>query len=416
MAGTPEVAVESRAEQSQFAKLSPGPGMSASEVAANQRARFHAAMVQLVAERGYGKVTVQDLSRIAKVSTRAFYENFRGKEDCFVRTHELVVRRAAKHVLASQAGERDWRERLRLGFRAFVREFEREPQAARLAFVDAYLDGPAAQAQARKAELLFGTMLADSFSHAPDGLQVSTAVVEAIVTGVAEVARQHILAGKKRASSRLADELMEWVLACRERASGSFPAPIPIPSSTSAKLGPRSGTSDRDLCLAAVAKLAVAEGYSYLTVPRIRAAAGVSRQRFYEGFNGVDDCLLAAREEHLDAALANASRVSSSLPMRTGINTAVLALCAQFADNPALARLCFAVDCVGPHCLLEDGKSGVPVVHRIAEVLYGAKAARQPSVATQASAGMVWTVIGLRIFSKRQDALQGVALLLAALA
>ncbi len=400
--------------ESQFAKLSPGPGTPASEVAANQRFRFYAAMVQLVAERGYGRVSVQDLAGIAKVSTRAFYKNFRGKEECFIRTHELVVRRTAKHVLASQSGERDWRERLQLAFRAFVRELEREPQAARLALVEAYLDGPAARAQARKAELLFGAMLADSFGRAPNGPPVSSAVVEAIVAGIAEVARRHVLSGGQHSSSRLGDELMEWALTCRERAVGPLPVPLPTASSKAAVTELLPGTSDHDLSLAAVAKLAVTKGYAYLTVPRIRSAAGISRQRFDAEFKGAEDCLSAAREKHLDAALANGSRVRCSAPEEAGPGAAVLALCAQFADDPALARLCFAVDCIGPNYL--EGGGGVQAFDRVARALYGEEAAKRPSVAIQAGAGMVWTMIEIHSLSKHRDALKRAAPLMAALA
>jgi len=414
VAGSPEVAIKSNGKRQQFAKLRPGPGLPPSEVAANQRTRFHAAMIQLVAERGYGKVTVQDLSGVAKVSTRAFYENFRGKEDCFIRTHDLVVRRAAKHVLASQAGESDWRKRLQLGFRAFFRELEREPRAARLALVDAYLDGPVAREQARKAELLFSIMLAESFSHAPDSPGVSSVVTEAIVAGITGVARQHILSGKRRTPPHLADELVEWALSCHDRAVGPYPTPPSIPARTPATTQP--GTSDRDLSLAAVAKLASAEGYAHLTVPRIRVAAGISRQRFLGEFSGVDECLSAARDWRLDTALANASLARDLAPAESGTAAAVTALAAQFAEDQSLARLCFAVDCVGAHCLLEEDGRRATAVHRLAHVLYGPKADKLPSVAAQAGASMVWAMIGSRALSRRRHALQGLVPLLAALA
>lgn len=399
-----------------YEKLSPGPGMPASEVGAHQRSRFHNAMVELVTERGYAKIAVHDLVAVAKVSSRAFYEQFDGKEDCFLRTRELVVRRIAKRVIAAQAGERDWRERLRLGFKAFVRELEREPQAARLALVETCLDGLAVQAQTRKAELLFGAMLADSFSRAPDGPPVTSATVEAIVAGIAAVARRHVLSGKRRVPPRLADELMEWALTCRDRAAVPLAMHPPISSRkpTTEESGP--GTSDRDLSLAAVVKLATAGGYAHLTVPRIRAAAGISRQRFDAEFGGVDDCLSAARDERLASALADARHARDSVSGMAGTTAAVLALCARFADDPVLARLCFAVDCVGPRCLAEEGPCGTRAVDRVAEALYGEKAAKRPSVAIQASAGLVWTTIGTRALSKRQDALQRVAPLLTALA
>ena len=224
MTGMGEAALAPRAEssQAQFTKVSPGPGRQPAEVAAHQRARVHSAMIELVAQRGYGGVTLQDLASVAKVSSRAFYEHFGGKEDCFLRTQELVVRAAAKRILAAQAGERDWEERLRLAFRAFVREIEHEPAAARLALVEIYADGSAARIHARRAERIFESMLADSFRHAPDGIPVSPLASGGRVAGIATVVRRQLLSDEPKVSPGLADDLLDWVLGCRERAASSL--------------------------------------------------------------------------------------------------------------------------------------------------------------------------------------------------
>jgi hypothetical protein len=95
-------------------KLKPGPGQVASDVERNQRARIHGAMVEIVGERGYRAVTVRELARLAGVSTRAFYEQFEGKEECFFSTVDLIPQRAAGNVLMGQKAQDDWQERLRL--------------------------------------------------------------------------------------------------------------------------------------------------------------------------------------------------------------------------------------------------------------------------------------------------------------
>ncbi len=417
MAASPELtspAIAAEATAGVYTKLSPGPGRRADEVAAHQRTRFHAAMIELVAERGYADVAVHDLAERAKVSSRAFYERFCGKEDCFLRTHQLLVRRTAKRVIAAQAGERDWHERLRLGFGAFVRELEREPEAMHLALVDAYLDGPAARVQARKGELLFATMLAESFRRAPDVLTVPPLAAEAIVAGLAEVARRHLLAGRRRAPAGLADELMEWTLARRERAAAPLPAPLQIPSSKPATRRSRSVASDRDLCLAAVEKLALTQGQTQLTVPRIRAAAGISRPRFHAEFKGAEHCIEAARAERLDPALARVERIRESEAGERGPGRAAQALCAEFAADPTLTALCFSIDCVGTACLPAGGEPGSRVIDRVGTALYGTNAARRPSVPIQAGAGMVWTTIGACTQGKRPKSLRTIVSLLAA--
>ena len=71
-------------------KLPPGPGRPAKQVAAHQLARILAATTGIVAEQGYGALKVREVVGYAEVSTRAFYEHFSSKEDCFLQTYELI--------------------------------------------------------------------------------------------------------------------------------------------------------------------------------------------------------------------------------------------------------------------------------------------------------------------------------------
>ena len=56
-----------------------------------QRARMLAAMVQVVAEKGYGRVAVADVIERAGVSRKTFYEQFSNKDDCFVAAYDATV-------------------------------------------------------------------------------------------------------------------------------------------------------------------------------------------------------------------------------------------------------------------------------------------------------------------------------------
>src|ERR1035438_298370 len=95
-----------------YPHLHPGPGLSHEQVASHQRARIYAAMIELVAERGYGAVTVLELARLAGVSKHTVYEHFPGgKQECFLCTYELIVRRSSRRVGAAQKDCRDWRGR-----------------------------------------------------------------------------------------------------------------------------------------------------------------------------------------------------------------------------------------------------------------------------------------------------------------
>jgi AcrR family transcriptional regulator len=104
-----------------------------------QRARLLEAMVQAVAEKGYEAATVADAVRLARVSRGTFYDLFASKEACM-----LAAYRAGYEVLEERIGQgvrgaRDWREELRLGFRAYLETLEQDPLFARVYLIEAHV-------------------------------------------------------------------------------------------------------------------------------------------------------------------------------------------------------------------------------------------------------------------------------------
>jgi len=248
--------------------------------------RIHEATIQIVAERGYRNLEVRDIVALAEVSTRASYEHFASKEDCFLQTSQLTSRRATGRIIAAQPAEPDWRQRPRLIFEAFVEELEREPTGTRLALIDAYTAGQAALAEAWRAERTFEGMLAEVFSRTPRGVVVPPLIVQGMVAGVATVSRKHLLAGRALCyPSAAATELASLDSQSVWRDTTLEPLPVS-----------EAGPGDRALILAATAKLAAKGGYSALTAPRVRAAAHISRKKFDAYFDGVEDCYFAADE------------------------------------------------------------------------------------------------------------------------
>jgi AcrR family transcriptional regulator len=99
---------------------------------------------------------------------------------------------------------------------------------------------------------------------------------------------------------------------------------------------------ERSLVLSAAAKLAAREGYEALTVPRIRAAAGVSRKAFDAHFDGVDSCFLDAVELLGTRAVEDAvEQGSAGESWAVQVHRSVAALCRAIARDPVLAKLAF---------------------------------------------------------------------------
>ena len=381
-------------------KLSPGPGLGAREVAAHQLARIYEATTQIVAERGYRALKVRDVVARAEVSTRAFYEHFGGKEDCFLQAYDLISRRATRRIVAAQAGEPDWRRRPFLAFEEFLRELEREPAAAHLALIEAYGAGEAALACAWRAERSFEGMLAEALARSPRGVAVPPLIVQGMVAGVATVSKNCLLAGKVADLANNGGELVEWAMSYPDKAAARLSdldgrsvwrdTTLQSLDGVAGEVGERWPSSgDRALILAAVAELAAAKGYAGLTAARIRSKATVSRRKFEAHFDGVEDCYLAALEQRAAQAMARAARArTAAADPYGGIYRAIAALCNHIAADPFLARVCLTDEF--PPC--PDGaRSRQRLIGAVLELIAD-DAIQANRLAAEASAGALWSL------------------------
>ncbi|MGW0969171.1 TetR/AcrR family transcriptional regulator [Streptomyces sp. NPDC002516] len=114
-------------------------GRTAEERQAERRRRFLDAGLQLFgAGPGYRSTTVAALSETAGLSTRQFYEAFRGLEDVLAALHLQVNDWAEQAALAALAEARDLplAERATALFRAYAANVTSDPRRIRITFVE----------------------------------------------------------------------------------------------------------------------------------------------------------------------------------------------------------------------------------------------------------------------------------------
>jgi AcrR family transcriptional regulator len=381
-----------RSRSARYPKLKPGPGLSAKEVAVHQRGRLQEAMVELAAEHGYDGFAVATLSNHAGVSKRDFYKHFAGKEECFLATYDDIVSHSVRGILAAVEGEEECRERLRLGFLAFAGQIAGSPDAARLALVEVFAAGPIAVEPMLRTSRLFEALVAKSFAFADGAPRLPRLVVKGIVAGGGRMARARLLSGHVREPALDGGELLEWALSFRDddvvrlRGLGASPPP----PAAAAEMPP---ADERALILAATARLASEGGYATLTVPRVRATAGVSKRSFDTHFEGVADCFLATLEMLAGRALAAAAPFYLTADdWASGVHRMISSLCRHLACDPTLTSLAFpGVFSPG----LEAIQWRSEMTARLATMLRrGAPPERQPSrFAAEASVGAIWGAI-----------------------
>lgn len=389
--------------QNGFGKLKPRPGQAGREVAEHQRGRLHAAVIDLAHTGGYRALTVIGIARTAGVANRTFYENFQGKEDCFLETYDLVARAAAREVLAAQRRETHLRGKIRAAVLAFVRAVGRNPKAARMALIEAAEDGPAVK-RVHHTTGLFEALLAEGCKSASDSIQLPPVVLRGTIAGIIHLTRARLLAGFEEELVAEEAQLAEWAFSlCSTAASRTCPPVDEISPKRrfafEVEKAPRPTTEElllvgeREMILRTVGKLAAREGYAALTVPRIRSSVGISRRRFEQNFEGVDDCFLSAVEACMDRVLEECNgTLHEAAAWPTGIYRVLMVLCRRLGEDRAISRLLF----------VELPKAGRQATRWRAEVIAKLSAelraaappdSQPPVLALEASTAGIWTLL-----------------------
>ncbi len=394
-----------------YEKLQPAPHQMAPEqVAAVQRRRLCGAMVQAVAEQGYGKVTVRRLHRLAGVSKHTLYDHFAderlgAKRRCLLAAIDGVLALAVEHATAHQRHGRGWRERLALTLGSLALDVARHPDAARVVLFEAYDPQAGALAALARGGERFEELLADCFQDLPSGEDPPPLIVKGILAGTLHIARTHLLAGREQELPRRAvDELATWACACCARAplppalSAAAPGSAvrgSLPVSTLAPERDESVCEERLSMLEACACIAVEQGYDSLRISAIERGARVPRGAFRRHFTGVRECFIGAYELLCGSALTHAlaGGHGGGAWSSAGPRPMLAQLAGQLAVRPDLARLAFCE-------LLAAGPAGVRSQTRLLEAFAHALArqappGRRPSpVVLGAGVGAVWGVAG----------------------
>jgi len=118
--------------------------LSRDAVRASQRERLLMAMAQVVSEEGYEGTTVPKVVAAARVSTNAFYEQFKDKADCFIALCEMAGD-ALFTEMASFADAPDWLTSLDQGLDLYLRWWQQRPALTRAYMIELPAAGRRAQ-------------------------------------------------------------------------------------------------------------------------------------------------------------------------------------------------------------------------------------------------------------------------------
>lgn len=305
-------------------------------------------------------------------------------------TLDLIAAQGMRRIAtAYRATDGTLEQRLDMALTTFAEVVRRNPKGSRLMMVDAPSAGPAGWERLTETLAEFERRMASSFAVAPDAAELPAPVVRAIVGGLRRAAFVRLREGRTEEMPGLVADMLSWTLAFSSSSSEAlrFPRRSPVAATGSAR-----DEDDRSRVLRSALELAALEGYANLTPMRIADEAGVSIDTFFELFDDMEVCFLAAVEklgEEVRCTVADPGLVSPEWPQ--AVCRTLDALMDYFAARPSYTQtIATGVFAIGQRAVDLGAELACEIA---AKLTVGAPCAPLTGLAQEGIEGAIWHTI-----------------------
>lgn len=404
--GAPEAAVRTPwgdARTLRERKLRPGQRLPHDEVARNQRERLFAALVAVVAEKGYEAARVADLLELSGVSRSAFYDHFGDKEDCLLAAlGEFVAPATAAAVSRGAASPTE--DRVRRAFESLVRMIVDQAPAARLCFVEIYAAGPQAVATIDGKVDDFQAFVGETIERIPGREPLPPELVRALIGGLRKIIHTRLYRGQEDELIELIPQMWDWALSYSQP-----PEPLRRPRTRPPQTVERGAYDPAERIIRALAAVVAEKGYPGMTVNDIASRASISLSTFYSHFADKEEAMLAAVDS------GSAQMLATTLPAFRRANDWAHAVRGAFG---AMFAFCAAEPDFTKLGAIDVYAAGHRVLERRDQVIEGMEALLVPGyqanpdvspIAGEAIGGAIYSLIYEQVRRGAVDQLQELA-------
>jgi AcrR family transcriptional regulator len=143
--------------------------------------RIARAVARVVAEKGYGAMSTNDVAAEAAISLTTFYEHFEDKRDAVLAALEMSGAQITASAVPAARRAEGWQQGVRALYEGMCAYFAAEPEMAQLAMVGVYGAGPKALARRDRVIDSLSEMLGPGFAANPEAPSVSGEAIGATV-------------------------------------------------------------------------------------------------------------------------------------------------------------------------------------------------------------------------------------------
>ncbi len=168
-------------------------------------------MLEAVGAEGYERTSVRTVLIRTGVYRQAFYDNFAGKDDCYLQAYDAGVERIEALIVTAAAGEPTWTGKLRAGLGALLDFLDAEPDVGRALIVEVHAAGPEALAKRNAAMARINSFVDRAREEAGDKAPPPIAG-EGVAAGIHAIVHSRLAAGGGDGFRELLPEFMYFAV------------------------------------------------------------------------------------------------------------------------------------------------------------------------------------------------------------
>jgi AcrR family transcriptional regulator len=186
------------------------------ELRASQAGRLICAVADAVAAKGYAATSVADITALAGVSRKTFYEHFDDKEACFLASYDTGANVIYRAMVSAVDGLGQWREALDAVLSTWLEFLQADLAFTRAYMIEFWAAGDAARERWRhrrdRTAGLLKLLHEQARREDPEIIPVSDLIVAAVVGGINRLVISHVLSNNPRPLTVLQPEMTKFIL------------------------------------------------------------------------------------------------------------------------------------------------------------------------------------------------------------
>jgi len=186
--------------------------LSPEVVERHQRDRVVAAVAQVMAEHGYGGLTVERVIALARISRTTFYGHFDNKREALIGSHELIFRHFLGLLQDACRAQVEWADKVRAAIGVTLGFAKSEPAQAQLLVAGLLIADRALAGRTQVSYDRLAELLGEGRGYSPLAAGLPETTERALIGAIATILARRLVSAEPEPFAGLHSQLTEFTL------------------------------------------------------------------------------------------------------------------------------------------------------------------------------------------------------------